>query len=118
LTQDPLTRPPRSLVEAAFDRRPLEHPLGLYAASNVGDEFRIEDHVGVQLLEEPPSPLGGAVFVFSGVRFLLWLHGSDPSATDSPIRHLEDIGAIAYLYHPAGMNFSTTSERMEIDWEN
>jgi hypothetical protein len=116
LKGDASTHPPVKIVEAAFGRSRLSDPLGLYLAAEVGAEHRVEDHVGFEVIEDPPNPFAGATFLFSGFRFLIWLHNSDPSSGDSPLRRLEGYEGVEHMYRGVGIHFSTTSERLEFKW--
>jgi len=65
--------PPRSLVAAAFGRRPLRKPLGLYAAATLGEDVELADEVHFSTLLVPGDKLVGAMFRFRGLRFFLYL---------------------------------------------
>lgn len=67
--------PPLDLVRVAFGLRPMEQPMGLYAAVSLGEDVPFSDRVEFAPLTYGGANIIGGLFVFRGLRFVLHLEG-------------------------------------------
>jgi hypothetical protein len=78
LDGSPLHRPGPEIVRLAFGESAFEAPLGLYAAAAVGDSVNFADRLQVSPLFCFDQGALGYIFVFRGLRFVLWLTRPEP----------------------------------------
>jgi hypothetical protein len=65
--------PPKQLVEIAFQRRRFDSPAGLYTIASEGDVAALDGKFRMIILTMKPSVIAGAIFTFSGLRYLLYI---------------------------------------------
>jgi hypothetical protein len=108
------TQPPLDVVEAAFGRRPLQHPRGLYnfAGRRVGERKLVGDQVEFRSVYTPAGALVGGLFEFQALSFLIWLTDGTSGATSPPWEFVHD------FYHHMGGFFDAPPHRaaFQVRW--
>lgn len=66
--------PPDELVEVAFQRRRFTGPAGLYTIPCVGETSALDGRLRVTIMAQTASRTVGAVFIFAGLRYFLYLN--------------------------------------------
>lgn len=66
--------PPKELVEIAFQRRRFEPPAGLYTIPSAGETSALDGRIRVTVMSRHEPATLGAVFLFSGLRYFLYLN--------------------------------------------
>lgn len=101
-----MSRPPSTLVAAAFGKKELKRPLGLYSAQNLGEDVDLADEVHFSTLLAPGGMLVGAMFRFRGLRFLLYLSKHPLTSTILPTDpRVGSVKLSAALYHLSAINW-------------
>ena len=113
LSGGPLKTIPKPIVSAAFGDSSLPAPMGLYCATQVGEQ--VEHKLGVSFapLMEGAGSVVGFVFTFLGMRFLLWTSNRAlpealvlPGAHEAAWRRSELLYHLAYARHSVGGHLS------------
>lgn len=74
----PIASPGPQLVRWAFGEEAFLRPVGLYCAASVGGGFNLSDSVEAAPLFDLANRAHGFLFIFRGVRFVLWLSHNAP----------------------------------------
>lgn len=99
-----LDQPPEALVRAAFGREALAKPMGLYGVGAVGETIKHVDGVElVTLLRQSDNALVGGLFIFLGLRFLLYVD-SVPVPASLPLPSGQGWLTSDALYHIGKIN--------------
>jgi hypothetical protein len=76
-------RPTTTLVEIAFGLRRFIEPAGLYAIATIGEGEAVDGKVRMVTLSTTKGYIGGAIFYFGGLKYLLYLpERTKPNPTD------------------------------------
>ena len=73
LTGENVRYVPEHLVQAAFGLDPLQKPMGLYAAGNIGEDLAFTNSVSFAPILDENGEVVGFTFTFQGLRFLMWV---------------------------------------------
>lgn len=113
-------QPPEQLVQVVFGLSQLADHCGLHGTSIAGQSLYSDDTVGFAPLIRHKEFIVGALFVFRGHRFLLWL-GDQPLPPTLASLNISDpdwCGARVH-YHLRGIDFALqdrVSHRLIIEW--
>jgi len=66
--------PPKEIVEIAFQRRRFDPPAGLYTIPAVGESSVLDGRIRVTVMTQTSPVTLGAVFLFAGLRFFLYIN--------------------------------------------
>jgi hypothetical protein len=109
-----------SLVETAFGRRRFAEPMGVYAVAKKGDENPTDGRVRILTLSTISGHIGGAIFQFGGLKYLLYLEkGGRPSPQSfvGPLRQV--IESSQFMYRLRQTKFSVhdrLSHTIDFQW--
>jgi hypothetical protein len=98
--------PPRELVEIAFQRCRFASPAGLYTIPSVGDNAVLDGRLRVTIMTQSPPTIVGAVFLFAGLRYFLYLNNDfTPGPENFKFHHDAVLSATPFLYRFRKVNF-------------
>ena len=91
--------PTRELVEIAFQRRRFDPPAGLYTIPAVGKDAVLDGSIRVSVMTQTPPITIGAVFLFAGMRFFLYLNDDfTPGPENFKFHHDPVVSTTPFLY--------------------
>jgi hypothetical protein len=112
--------PPRELVEIAFQRRRFDPPAGLYTIPSVGETSVLDGRLRVTVMTQRPPTTLGAVFVFAGLRYFLYLNDDFTPGPENFKFHSDPIvGHTPFLYRFRKVKFPVhgrPSHTISIQW--
>lgn len=78
LDGSPLSSPSETIARLTFGYTPIARPMGLYAGASVGDDVQSREGFEAAPVYNFDHGLVAYVFQFHGLRFALWLNGTEP----------------------------------------
>jgi hypothetical protein len=91
--------PPKELVEIAFRRRRFAPPAGLYTIPVVGETSVLDGGLRVTIMTQTRPTTIGAVFVFAGLRYFLYINDDFTPGPENFKYHSDAIvGRTPFLY--------------------
>ncbi len=109
-----------SLIETAFGLRRFIKPAGLYTVARVGEENFTDGRVRIITLSTAAGRIGGAIFHFGGLRYLLYLEKNrSPHPNDFVGLEGQKIQASQFMYHLRQVKFPVhgrLSHTIDFQW--
>lgn len=112
--------PPDELVEIAFQRRRFVPPAGLYTIPCVGEPSLLDGRIRVTIMAQTGTCTLGAVFVFAGLRYFLYLNDDFTPRPENFALHADPIvSRTSFLYRFRQVKFPVhgrPSHTITIQW--
>jgi hypothetical protein len=109
-----------NLVETAFGLRRFIKPSGLYTVARIGEENLTDGRVRIITLSTTTGHIGGAIFHFGGLRYLLYLEKNrSPDPNNFVGLEGQKIQASQFMYHLRRVKFPVhgrLSHTIDFQW--
>jgi hypothetical protein len=109
-----------ALVETAFGLRQFIKPAGLYAVAKVGEQNFADGRVRIIMQQSSAGYIGGAIFHFGGLRYLLYLQTNEaPDPNNFVGFGGREIQGSQFMYHLRRVNFPVhgrISHTIDFQW--
>jgi hypothetical protein len=112
--------PPKELVEIAFGRRQFAPPAGLYTIPSVGENAVLDGRIHVTIVSQEPPTTSGALFIFGGLRYFLYLDDAFTPGPENFRNHNDPIvSQTSFMYRFRKVQFPVHGKRsvsVTINW--